>query len=44
MRDDLRWFADLGGYHVVSLAIVGTGAWMYLQRARIQRGNTIAPA
>ena len=44
MRDDVRWFAAFGGYHVVSLAIVGTGAWMYLQRARIHHGNTTAPA
>jgi prolipoprotein diacylglyceryltransferase len=44
MRDDVRWFAAFGGYHVVSLAIVGTGAWMYLQRARIKRESTTAPA
>ena len=44
MRDDVRWFAALGGYHVVSLAIVGTGAWMYLQRAHVKRESTTDPA
>jgi prolipoprotein diacylglyceryltransferase len=44
MRDDVRWFSSFGGYHVVSLAIIGTGVWMYLQRAHIQRESTTAPA
>lgn len=32
VRDDARWFGAFGGYHLVALAIAGTGAWMYLQR------------
>jgi prolipoprotein diacylglyceryltransferase len=32
-RDDARWFGAFGGYHVVSLAIIAVGAWMYARRA-----------
>ena len=32
-RDDARWFGTFGGYHVVALAIIATGAWMYARRA-----------
>ena len=32
-RDDARWVGAFGGYHVVALAIMATGAWMYAWRA-----------
>jgi len=37
-RDDARWLGPLGGYHVVSLAILVTGAWMYARRAKSAPG------
>jgi prolipoprotein diacylglyceryltransferase len=42
LRDDARWWGAFGGYHVVALAIVATGVWMYVRRARTER--TTAPA
>lgn len=42
LRDDARWWGGFGGYHVVAVAIVATGAWMYARRARSER--TTAPA
>ena len=33
VRDDARWVGPFGGYHLVSLAILATGAWMYRARS-----------
>ena len=43
-RDDARWFGAFGGYHVMALAIIAMGAWMYTRRAAEQAKRTTAPA
>lgn len=36
MRDDARWIGPIGGYHLASLGILATGAWMYRARRRAE--------
>lgn len=33
VRDDARWVGPFGGYHLVSITILATGAWMYRARS-----------
>jgi prolipoprotein diacylglyceryltransferase len=42
VRDDSRWWGPLGGYHVLALALVATGAWMHARRRAA--GVTPSPA
>jgi prolipoprotein diacylglyceryltransferase len=35
MRDDAQWIGPIGGYHVIALAIIVTGAWMYRRRKSV---------
>lgn len=39
LRDDHRWGAGLGGYHVLALAMAGVGAWRFVVRRRRMRSG-----
>jgi prolipoprotein diacylglyceryltransferase len=41
LRDDARWAGPVGGYHVIALAMIAVGAWMYGKRKSVPgKGGT----
>jgi prolipoprotein diacylglyceryltransferase len=37
-RDDSRWAGPFGGYHVLAIAILATGGWMFAKRSKSAPG------
>lgn len=44
LRDDSRWWASLGGYHLAAIAIVATGLWLWHRRRPTDPARLAAPA
>ncbi|MFM7050921.1 MAG: prolipoprotein diacylglyceryl transferase [Planctomycetota bacterium] len=43
-RDDHRWTDSFGGYHAAALGVLVVGVWMFVRRARLNRGQGVGDA